>query len=114
IVRVSGVAVPQGLLIRGAADEFAQDLRKLPLPVIVKPAYEGSSKGIRGTALISGREHLADSIERCIEAYQQPALVEEFIEGEEITVGICGNNRPEVIGIMRIVPQVRNGPFVYS
>jgi D-alanine-D-alanine ligase len=114
IVRASGVAVPEGILVSGAAEEFAQELSKLSLLLIVKPAYEGSSKGIRGTSLILNRDHLADRIERCIETYQQPALVEEFIDGEEITVGICGNSPPEVIGIMRVVPQKSDGPFVYS
>jgi D-alanine-D-alanine ligase len=114
IVRAPGVAVPKGILVREAIDQFAKELSNFQLPAIVKPAYEGSSKGIRSSSLISDREQLAGAVDECIHCYQQPAIVEEFIDGEEITVGICGNSPPEVIGIMRIVPQKLDGPFVYS
>ena len=49
------------------------------------------------------------------EAYRQPVLVEEFIDGDELTVGMVGNRPPEVLGIMRVLPRSdRAGPFVYS
>jgi D-alanine-D-alanine ligase len=41
-------------------------------------------------------------------------LVEEFIDGDELTVGVIGNSPPEIIGIMRVVPKLPNGHFVYS
>jgi D-alanine-D-alanine ligase len=47
-------------------------------------------------------------------AYRQPVLVEEFIDGDELTVGIIGNAPREPLGIMRVVPNERSGPFVYS
>jgi D-alanine-D-alanine ligase len=48
------------------------------------------------------------------EAYRQPVLVEEFIDGDELTVGLIGNGVPEVFGLMRVVPRWTAGPFVYS
>jgi D-alanine-D-alanine ligase len=47
-------------------------------------------------------------------AYEQPVLVEEFIDGDELTVGIVGNAPPQVIGVMRIVPLTVKSNFVYS
>ena len=41
-------------------------------------------------------------------------MVEEFISGDEVTVGIIGNTPPRVIGIMRILPRNKEGRFVYS
>ncbi len=41
-------------------------------------------------------------------------LVEEFISGEEVTVGMVGNNPPKVVGIMRVVPRKKDADFVYS
>jgi D-alanine-D-alanine ligase len=41
-------------------------------------------------------------------------LVEEFIAGEEITVGMVGNSPPEVMGVMRVVPRQKDINFVYS
>ena len=51
---------------------------------------------------------------RCGDDYQQPVLVEEFIDGEELTVGVIGNDPPVVIGIMRVLPLRHDGPFVYD
>jgi D-alanine-D-alanine ligase len=41
-------------------------------------------------------------------------LVEEFIAGEELTVGVIGNDPPHVLGVLRVVPLHANGRFVYS
>jgi D-alanine-D-alanine ligase len=41
-------------------------------------------------------------------------LVEEFIDGDEITVGILGNNPPEILGIMRVLPRQPTPRFIYS
>jgi D-alanine-D-alanine ligase len=44
----------------------------------------------------------------------QPILVEEYIEGDELTVGVVGNAPPRVVGVMRVLPQRANGRFIYS
>jgi D-alanine-D-alanine ligase len=41
-------------------------------------------------------------------------MLEEFIAGDEVTVGIIGNSPTKVLGMMRILPKSRNGNFVYS
>jgi D-alanine-D-alanine ligase len=41
--------------------------------------------------------------------------VEEFIAGDELTVGVVGNDPPQVLGIMRVLPRQPGAqPFVYS
>jgi len=87
----------------------------LSLPLVVKPAFEGSSKGIRLTSKVGNLEDLAASVEAVHRMYRQPALVEEFIAGKEITVGVTGNRPPQVAGVMEVVP--RNGAgdnFMYT
>jgi D-alanine-D-alanine ligase len=87
----------------------------LPWPAFVKPAFEGSSKGVLAHSLVQNREQLAASVEEQYRAYRQPILVEEFIDGEELTVGVVGNRPPNVLGVMRVLPrQKQAGPFVYS
>lgn len=49
-----------------------------------------------------------------LQHYRQPILVEEFIAGEEVTVGMIGNSPAKVLGIMRIVPKKKTDNFVYS
>ena len=46
--------------------------------------------------------------------YRQPILVEEFVDGDELTVGVLGNDPPTILGIMRVLPRAHRGPFVYS
>jgi D-alanine-D-alanine ligase len=86
----------------------------LLFPSIVKPAWEGSSKGIRGNCVVDSPGELTEAISNHRRAYRQPVLVEEFIEGEELTVGIVGNCPPEIIGVMQVLPRSREERFVYS
>ncbi|WP_435022254.1 D-alanine--D-alanine ligase family protein [Tundrisphaera sp. TA3] len=94
------------------------DLSRTPL--ILKPAFEGSSKGIRGRALAESEAELIDIWQRLVRDYDQPLIVEEFIAGDEVTVGVCGNPGPdgtssvEVLGVMRVVPNRPDPRFVYS
>ena len=74
--------------------ELEQRLERLPLPVFVKPAFEGSSKGILDSSLIYDRaELLRRRSSGCGDAYRQPILVEEFIDGDELTVGMWATIR---------------------
>lgn len=114
IVRAAGVATPDWVLVDGDIEEFRAALEALPLPVFVKPAFEGSSKGILESSLIHDRATLIESVQRLYTHYRQPILVEEFIDGDELTVGLIGNRRPDVLGIMRVLPLKASGPFVYS
>ncbi len=64
---------------------------KLKFPIIVKPISEGSSKGIFSSSFVSNQKELNDEVERILNEYNQPALVEEFLPGKEFTVAILGN-----------------------
>lgn len=63
----------------------------LHFPLMVKPLYEGSSKGIRNNSLVNTQAELEERTEWVISEYKQPALVEEFLEGREFTVAMLGN-----------------------
>ena len=60
-------------------------------PVIVKPLFEGSSKGIFSSSLVKHHEELSNEAIKIIKQYDQPALIEEFLPGREFTVAILGN-----------------------
>lgn len=68
-----------------------KEIAPLECPLIVKPLYEGSSKGIKNNSLVMGVKDCQNQIARIIQTYKQPVLVEEFIPGREFTVGILGN-----------------------
>ncbi len=115
LVSFSGVSTPPWILFDGNWTAAQLHLAKLSFPVFVKPAFEGSSKGILATSIVWDLAQLKQALQQLFEAYRQPVLVEEFIDGDELTVGLIGNRPPEVIGIMRVLPrELRTDPFVYS
>ncbi len=72
--------------------EDSKRMRRLPaFPLIVKPLYEGSSKGIINDALVHSPKQLREQVSRIVNQYHQPALVEKFLPGREFTVALLGN-----------------------
>lgn len=108
------VPVAPGLLIDDAADEAA--LATLRYPVIVKPNDEGSSKGIREHSWCADATAAAERCGWLREHYNCPALVETFLPGMEVTVGVRGHGREAtVLGAMEIAPaEPSHRPFVYG
>ncbi len=113
----AGVVCPRGLVLR-PGDDITMTVRSnadFPgFPALVKPAWEGSSKGIRSKCVVEGQEQLLEVAESLWRDHRQPLLVEEFIAGDELTVGVIGNEEPQVIGVMRVVPLREEERFIYS
>jgi D-alanine-D-alanine ligase len=99
VLRCEGIPSPDFVVVSNA-----DDLSDFPLdfPVIVKPRYEGSSKGINENSAVGSIEKLKDQVRWLIETYKQPALIEEFIAGREFTVGMVGNEICEVFPAVQI------------
>jgi D-alanine-D-alanine ligase len=115
LVASHGVPTPKWFLYEGDAASLDVAAAQLAYPVFVKPAYEGSSKGILNSSILYDLDELRAALEQLFEFYRQPVLVEEFIDGDELTVGCVGNGVPEVLGIMRVMPRTAGEkPFVYS
>lgn len=113
------VATPWSLLVEpGEAskyDALVERVQTSAAPWIVKPAFEGSSKGIRSNALVRTPELAVQRAQELAETYRQPILIEEYIRGDEVTVGLIGNGADvEILGMMRVVPRLSNEDFVYS
>ncbi len=108
------VPVARGVLVEGLADEAA--LAQLRYPVVVKPNDEGASKGIRRESLCGDVVAAAGRCRWLRERYACPVLVEEFLPGMEVTVGVKGNGcNASLIGLMEIAPaEDRGEPFLYS
>lgn len=82
---------------------------------IVKPRWEGSSKGVFLNSVVSNITDAKTRAQFVIEEYHQPAIVEEFIDGDEVTVGVIGNHDAKVLGMMKISAKDNSGgSFVYS
>jgi D-alanine-D-alanine ligase len=73
------------------------------LPSMVKPLYEGSSKGIYNASLVFDKDAYQKQVRRVLEMYGQPALVEEYLPGREFTVAVLGNGMTaEVLPVVEI------------
>ena len=114
LVAAAGVHTPKWCVITDIQQVRQVDCCHFPFPAIVKPAYEGSSKGIRLNSVVDNHKQAIETVEKLLKHYQQPVMMEEFIAGDEVTVGIIGNSPPKVLGTMRILPKRRDGYFVYS
>jgi D-alanine-D-alanine ligase len=113
LVASAGGAVPWGRVL-GPCDSWTAAPPDLPLPCIVKPAWEGSSKGIHGKCLVERAADLPDVLRALQRDYAQPLLIEEYIDGDELTVGLVGNGPPRIVGVMKVVPRNTGHRFVYS
>jgi D-alanine-D-alanine ligase len=100
VLRARGVPTPRGLLV---PDEDVSGL-DLQFPLMVKPSREDASVGISSASVVGDREALAERVRHVIRHYQQPALVEEYIEGREIYVSLLGRpgDKPQVFPFFEI------------
>jgi D-alanine-D-alanine ligase len=115
ILKSSGIPVPLMFLASNVADaERLRHIFRLKRSFIVKPRWEGSSKGIFSSSLVKNIPELKRQVSFIIQRYMQPALIEEFLEKDEITVGVAGDKKPYLLGMMRICPKQASKFFIYS
>src|SRR4030042_764967 len=74
-------------------------------PAIVKPAFEHCSYGITREAIVESQAELIKRVSYGIDRFQQPVLVEEFIDGREFHVGEppLWGRRPGFPALVRII-----------
>ena len=111
----AGIPVPRYKIVKKLED-LSNIENTLCYPLITKPAWEGSSKGIYNSSKVLDKRALESNIVALLEKYpEQPILVEEYIEGREITAGVIGNKPPCVLGLMEVVNKTNPGEdFFYS
>jgi len=114
LVALEEVSTPKWQVVQKFDDIEATDWSRFTFPVFAKPMQDGSSKGVRFGSLIENRKQLSETVAHLLADYHQPIMVEEFIDGDEITVGVVGNTPSKVLGIMRILPVKQQRNFIYS
>lgn len=114
LIESAGVRTPRWQTISSSRELCEISWDGFPFPAIVKPAYEGSSKGIKDNSLAHNSKQAVEMMAKLLEFYRQPVMIEQFISGDEVTVGMVGNSPPRVLGMMRILPRKHEDYFVYS
>jgi D-alanine-D-alanine ligase len=73
--------------------------KKLRFPLFVKSSTEDASLGIAHASVVEDAKQLAERINFIHEQTHSDALVEEYIEGRELYVGVLGNDRLKVLPV---------------
>ena len=80
-------------------------------PLFVKPSREGTGMGVSAKSIVHNEDEMREQISYILNRYKQTALVEHYIEGREVTVGLVGN----LIGpVSRRLPDNEDAPRVQA
>ena len=91
-------------------EDPASLLAKLSLPLVIKPVRQGSSLGM---SIVRKLEQLPASLETAFQ-HDSEVMVEEFIQGREITVGVIGNDELMALPLIEIIPDDQYEFFDYE
>jgi len=98
ILSQDGILTPHYRLYQGGSKPVEPGLR---FPVIAKPNQEGTSKGIGEKSVVHSAEELHQVNQSLWQQFRSPVLCEEYVEGEEYTIGVLGNSTLKVVGPMK-------------
>lgn len=101
ILSYHGIPTAKFIVCKQLNDISADDF-ELNFPVIVKPAKEDASVGIDNDSIVDSLTALKKRVRHIFQLFDQPAIVEEYIEGRELNVAILGNGKPTVLPISEI------------
>ena len=88
VLGAQGIDTPRARMVVPDDMQRGRDIGMLGLsfPVIIKPNYEGSSKGIGDDAVARDPRALVEMLPRALRKYPTGVLVEEFVPGTDVTV----------------------------
>ena len=111
LFRQAGLPVATDVLVlRGQANPEKKILAGIDLPVILKPANEGSSVGI---TIVRRAEDLGPALELAFK-YDEEVLAETYLDGVEVTAGILGNRELTALPLIEIIPTEKYAFFDYD
>ncbi len=111
IYKAAGLDVPKDIVIKkGEPIDVAEITSSLGKRVMVKPVVEGSSYGI---SLCSDVDEIVRGIEEALELDDE-VMVEEYLEGTEITCCVMGRRNLEVLPLIEIRPGPSYPFFTYE
>ena len=113
ILMAEDIPTPAFQVFDNAGETLDPSLR---FPLFVKPNLEGSAKGISLASVVYTAQELKAKVEELILLYKQEVLVEEFIDGRELTVGILENGKATILPVLEIdfSTAANSGEYFYS
>lgn len=106
-----GLPVPPYIVIQhNNAIDPEKCLKRLGMPLVVKPVKGGSSVGI---SIVKSKESLKNAVDEAF-TYDDTVLIESYIDGIELTGGVIGNKNLEALPIIEIIPDKEHEFFDYE
>jgi len=101
LYRNAGLKVPEWYMAeKEDINNPSKILGHLGLPLVIKPASQGSSLGM---TVARSEEDIVAGLKKAF-AIDRAVMVEEFIAGREITVGVIGNDELSALPLVEIIP----------
>ncbi len=101
LYRLNGLPVAAWRIVKNENDYPEDELiSSLGLPLVIKPVCDGSSLGM---TIVKSKAELREAIQTALKNGDR-AMVERFISGREITVGVLGNDDPAALPLIEIIP----------
>jgi len=80
----------------------AEEVTDLRFPLFVKPNAEDASLGIHPESRVADQDALRRQVDRLLRTYEQPVLVEEYIDGREFNVAVFDNHELKALPVSEI------------
>ncbi len=106
----NGICVPPYIFVDKNSNEFIKQHVELGFPLVVKPVSGGSSLGM---SVVYKKSELEEAVYRAF-AVDSGVLIESFIEGREITVGVIGNLQITPLPVVEIICSKSYAFFDYN
>lgn len=85
-------------------------IKELGLPLVVKPVRQGSSVGM---SIVREANSLEPALAKAFE-HDDAVMVEQYIKGRELTAAVLGNDEPQGLPLVEIIPDAKYDFFDYE
>ena len=111
LYRLEGMPVADWQIVTVMDENRCREMvDRMGLPLVIKPVRDGSSLGL---TIARTSEQVKDGIEHALKNDHR-VMVEQYIDGREITVSVLGNDDPEAMPVIEIVPGEEYEFFDYN
>jgi D-alanine-D-alanine ligase len=101
LMNQSNIKVARGLVYKKGKELDLEKIKNLGNKWVVKPSDQGSSVGV---SIVRDELKLNEALKKAFE-FSDKAIVEEFIEGVELSCGVLGNENPVALPVIEICPK---------
>lgn len=111
LYKLNGLPVADWCVVSSLQDpQINRVSERFGLPVVIKPVHEGSSLGL---TLAKSHEQLLEGVKKALE-HDTHVMIEQYIKGRELTVGVLGNDEVVALPVIEIVPGEEYSFFDYD